>query len=111
MNMTKAVSLSLGCIFLAASAATLSAQTSPADMAANQAVLNQANTIVLRQKLTDAKSAVTRGDLPDASKYYEDAYTLVQQIGPGVESEKEQTVAGLCSTRLELARQARLPVI
>ncbi len=59
--MTKAVSLSLGFILLLASAAALPAQTSPTDMAVNQAVLDQANTIVLRQKLVDAKSAAARG--------------------------------------------------
>jgi tetratricopeptide (TPR) repeat protein len=106
-TMTKAVSLSLGFILLAASAATLSAQSSATDMAVNRAVLNQANTIVLRQKLEDARSAVARGDLRTAATLYEDAYTLTQQIGSGIDAEKAQTISGLVSTRLQLARQAQ----
>ncbi len=105
--MTKAVSLSLGFIVLLASAAALSAQTSPTDMAVNQAVLNQANTIVLRQKLEDAKAAAARGDLNGAAKNYEEAYQLTQQIGSGIDAETAQTVSGLVATRMQLARQAQ----
>jgi len=105
--MTKAVSLSIGFAFLLASAAALSAQTTPADMAVNQAVLNQANTIVLRQKLADAKSTAARGDLVTAAKYYEEAYALTQQIGSGIDAETAQTISGLVSTRMQLARQAQ----
>ena len=60
--MTKAVLLPLGFLLLLAPA--LPAQTSSAtDMAVNQAVQDQANTILLRQKLDEAKAAVARGDL------------------------------------------------
>lgn len=105
--MTKAVSLSLGFICLLAAAVSLSAQTNPVDMAVNEAVLRQANTIVLRQKLQEAKNTVQRGDLPGAAKLYEDAYALVEQIGSGIDAERTQTISGLASTRLELARQAQ----
>src|SRR5712675_2206518 len=105
--MTKAVSLSLGFIFLLASGASLSAQSSATDVAVNEGVVRQANTIVLRQKLAEARSAAASGDLPAAAKYYEDAYTLVQLIGSGIDSEKAQTINGLDSTRLQLARQAQ----
>jgi tetratricopeptide (TPR) repeat protein len=105
--MTKAVSLSLGFILLLASAAALSAQTSPADLAVNEGVVRQANTIVLRQKLADAKSAAARGDLVAAAKYYEESYALTQQIGSGIDAETAQTVSGLVSTRMQLARQAQ----
>ncbi len=64
-------------------------------MAVNEAVLRQANTIVLRQKLAEAKNAVAHGDLPGAAKIYEDAYTLVQQIGSGIDAETAQTISGL----------------
>ncbi len=67
----------------------------------------QANTIVLRQKLADAKSAAARGDLAAAAKYYEEAYALTQQIGSGIDAETAQTVSGLVSTRMQLARQAQ----
>jgi hypothetical protein len=105
--MTKAVSLSLGFVFLLASIAASPAQTSAADVAVNEAVLRQANAIVLRQKLADASSASTRGDLPAAAKLYEDAYALVTQIGSGIDVEKAQTISGFVSTRLELAREAQ----
>jgi hypothetical protein len=105
--MTKAVSFSLGFVFLLASALALAAQTSSTDLAVNQAVLNQANTIVLRQKLADAKSAVARGDLHAAAQDYDQAYTLVQQIGSGIDAESAQTISGLVATRMQLARQAQ----
>jgi tetratricopeptide (TPR) repeat protein len=105
--MTKAAPLSLGFILLLAAAAMLPAQTSPTDAAVNEAVLRQANTIILRQKLLDAKNAAARGDLPGAAKLYEDANTLVEQIGSGIPEEKAQTISGLASTRLALARQAQ----
>jgi len=106
--MRKAASLSLGFILLAVSAATSPAQTnSPEDMAVTEAVLRQANTIVLRQKLVDAKNAAARGDLAGAAKLYQEACTLVQQIGSGIDIETAQAVSGLASTRLTLARQAQ----
>src|SRR5258708_7356930 len=105
--MTKAVHLSLGLIFLLTAAATLPAQTAATDTAVNEAVLRQANTIVLRQKLADAQSTSSRGDLLAAAKSYEDAYTLVMQIGSGVDAEKAQAISGLVSVRLELARRAQ----
>ena len=105
--MTKAVSLSLGFIFLLASAGALSAQTSPTDVAVNEGVVRQANTIVLRQKLADAKSAAARGDLAAAAKYYEESYALTQQIGSGIDAETAQTVSGLVSTRMQLAKRAQ----
>src|ERR1039458_5608597 len=105
--MTKAAPLSLGFVLLLATAAMLPAQTSPTDAAVNEAVLRQANTIILRQKLLDAKNTAARGDLPGAAKLYEDAYTLVEQIGSGIPEEKAQTISGLVSTRLTLARQAQ----
>ena len=107
--MRKAVSLPLGFILLAVFTAASPAQTSsPQDMAATEAVLRQANTIVLRQRLVDARSSAARGDLAGAAKLYQEAYGLVQQIGPGpIDVETAQTVSGLASTRLTLARQAQ----
>ena len=103
--MTKAVSLTLVFIFLLAAAAPLRAQSGGAADAVNQAVLRQAYTIQLRQKLVDAKSATARGDLTLAAKDYEDAYAYVQQIGSGIPAETAQTISGLTSTRMQLARQ------
>jgi len=104
--MTKAVLLPLGLVLLLATA--LPAQTpSAAGMAVNQAVLDQANTILLRHKLEDAKSAVARGDLAGAANLYEDAKALADQIGSGIDAETAQTISGLVATRLELARRAQ----
>jgi tetratricopeptide (TPR) repeat protein len=104
--MTKAVFLSLG-FFLLAATVPVSAQTAPATIAANEALLRQAKTIELRRKLEEAKGAVARGDLTGAAQLYDQAYTLVTQIGSGIDAETAATVAGLTSTRLELARQAQ----
>ncbi len=78
-----------------------------ANMAVQQAVLNQANTIVLRNKLVDARGAVVRGDIVGAAKIYQDCVSLAQKIGPGIEPETQQAVAGLSSTCLALARDAQ----
>jgi hypothetical protein len=104
--MTKAVLLPLGFLFLLAAASP--AQTnSAADMAVNRAVIDQANTILLRQKLEDARGAASRGDLTGAAKLYEDAKTLVDEIGSGIDAETAQAISGLAASRLELARRAR----
>ncbi len=102
--MTKAVLLPLGILFLLA--APLPAQNKSAgDMAVNRAIMDQANTIVLRQKLQDAKAAAGRGDLHGAAKLYEDAKVLVDQIGSGIDVEAALTISGLSATWLEIARQ------
>ncbi len=105
--MTKAAILTLGFILFLAASGTLNAQTSDTDLAVNEGVIRQANTILLRQKLAAASAANARGDLPGAAKDYEDAYKLVNDIGSGVDAETAQTVSGLVSTRLQLARQAQ----
>ena len=107
--MRKAAPLSLGFILLAVSAATSPAQnSSPTDMAVTEAVKRQADTIVLRNELGDAKNAAARGDLAAAAKLYQEACDLMRSIGPGnIPVEAAQAVAGLASTRLTLARQAQ----
>ncbi|MGP8020033.1 MAG: hypothetical protein ACLPRE_03435, partial [Limisphaerales bacterium] len=108
--MTKAVSVPLGFSFILILAGTLMspAQTnSPADMAVTEAVLRQANTVVLRQKLVQARDAAAHGDLVVAARLYEDAYDLVEHIGSGIPDETAQTISGLVAVRLELAREAQ----
>ncbi len=105
--MIKAVSLTLGLILLVESSAIVRAQTSPTDTAITEAVLRQANTIVLRQTLAQARAAAEHGDVPTAAKDYEAAATLVDQIGSGVDAERAQTLAGLSSTWLSLARDSQ----
>ena len=106
-TMTKAVSILLGLMFLLACAAQSRAQTTDTDLAVSRAVQDQAYTIVLRQKLEDAKAVAGRGDLPGAAKLYEDAYGVASQIGSGIDVETAQTISGLAATRLALARQAQ----
>jgi len=103
--MIKAVTLPF-CVLLLC-AASLSAQTSPTDTAINEAVMRQAKTIVLNQKLVDARRLDSRGDLVDAAVLYQEAYDLTEQVGPGVKKEAGEAVAGVVSTRLALARQAQ----
>ena len=62
-----------------------------ADAAVNEAILRQANTIVLRQKLSDAKAVAQRGDIVNAAKLYQESVTLADQIGSGIDPE---TTAG-----------------
>lgn len=101
--MIKAVSLSL--CFLLLCAASSQAQSSPTDTAISEAVLRQANVIVLHQTLVEAKHIASRGDLAGAAKKYQECYDLTQLIGAGVKTETAQAIAGLTSTRLALARQ------
>jgi hypothetical protein len=106
--MTKAVLVSIGFVLIMTGAFVAPAQTnSPADMAVTEAVLRQANTVVLRQKLVQAREAMSRGDVVVAAKLYEDAYQLVQQIGSGIPNETAQTISGLVAARFELAREAQ----
>ncbi|HEY5232592.1 MAG TPA: tetratricopeptide repeat protein, partial [Verrucomicrobiae bacterium] len=105
--MTKAVSLSICLVILLASAAQLRAQTNATDMAIRRAVQDQAYTIVLRQKLEDAKVAAASGDLAGAAKIYEEAYAVSQQIGSGIDVETARAMSGLTATRLTLAKQAQ----
>ena len=105
--MTKAALISLGLAALVLFPAPTPAQDNPVNLAVNEAVLRQANTIVLRQKLSDAKAVMQRGDIVNAAKLYQEAVTLAQQIGSGIDAETQQAVAGLATTRLALARDAQ----
>ena len=82
-------------------------QTQPQDAAVNEAVYRQANRISLRQKLAEARAAEDRYALASAAKLYDDAWGYAQKIGSGVDTERDQTIAGLAAVRLELARAAQ----
>jgi type II secretory pathway component GspD/PulD (secretin) len=107
--MIKAATVPLALVLCLSAAPALLAQTPPPpeDAAVNEAVYRQANRIILRQKLAEAKAAQDRGALANAGKLYDGAWDLVQNIGSGVEAERDQTVAGLSAVRLELARAAQ----
>jgi hypothetical protein len=105
--MMKAASLPIGLSLLLGLVAYAQAPD-PQESAVNEAVIRQASHIALRQKLADALNAQGRHDLPTAAKLYDDAWELVQKVGPdNVQSEADTTRAGLSAVRLELARQAQ----
>jgi len=107
--MTKAALLIFGVAALVALPATVPAQESSTAIAVNEAILRQANTIVLRQKLAEARTKEQRGDTAAAAKLYQESCELAQKIGSGIDNEAAQAVNGLTTTRLAIARadQAR----
>ena len=106
--MIKSTCLYLGLASLLALPAIAPAQDNPAATAVSEAVKRQHDTIVLRQKLAEAKVAAQRSDTLGAAKLYQDAVTLAKEIGrAGIEPETQSAVAGLATTSLELAREAQ----
>jgi tetratricopeptide (TPR) repeat protein len=106
--MTKAALILFGFAALMLASGTVRAQDTAAISAADtEAVMRQAKTIDLRQKLSDAKAVAQRGDVASAATLYQEACTLALQIGSGIPDETLQAVTGLTATRLELARNAQ----
>ncbi len=104
--MMKSIHTLLCALWLTGMASSASAQPAPTQTAVDEAVRRQADTIVLRQRLMEAQVAQSDGNLVMAAKLYEDAYSLVQGIGQGVDAEAAQTVEGLVAVRMQLARKA-----
>lgn len=106
--MIKAVLFPIPFLILVAATALRAQSTSSFDTnAVNEAVMREANTIVLRQKLAAANTAVQQKDLVGASTLYEQAYGLVESIGPiSIPREAAETTAGLVAVHMELAREA-----
>ena len=105
--MIKSAHLYLGLAVLLAFPAILPAQDNNASAAVNEAVLRQAKTIELRQKLADAAATAQRNDVIGAAKLYQEAVTLADEIGSGIEPETQQAIAGLSATDMALARDAQ----
>jgi type II secretory pathway component GspD/PulD (secretin)/tetratricopeptide (TPR) repeat protein len=107
--MTKAANLYLGFLFLFATASLSwsQPQSTAEQTAVNEAVYRQANRVILLQKLAEARAAQSRHALPAAAKLYDECWELVQKTGTGVEAERDQTIAGLTTVRMELAREAQ----
>lgn len=103
--MTKAALIFFGLAALLALPATVPAQDNSTAIAVNEAVLRQANTIVLRQKLADARRVELAGDTVAAAKLYQESCEMVAQIGSGIDAEAVQAMNGLSRTRLALARE------
>jgi type II secretory pathway component GspD/PulD (secretin)/tetratricopeptide (TPR) repeat protein len=94
-------------MFLLAAAPAAWPQAPAEETAINEAVYRQANRVMLRTKLADARAAQDRHAPGAAAKLYDEAWELVQKIGSGVEAERDQTIAGLAAVRMELARAAQ----
>lgn len=108
ITMTKAAPfLSLLLFFSSACTGWMADQPSPADAATDEAVRRQAAVIMLQKTLAEARAAQDKLDLVSASKLYEEAYRLVQSVGVGVDAEAQETISGLATVRLTLARQAQ----
>lgn len=105
--MIKAVTISLSLALLVGGAPSLFSQTSPAQVAGDEAVRRQAYLIELRKSLATAQEAEAQMDYLRASQLYEEAYDLSLKTGPGAHAEQQQTVTGLSSVRLILAEQAQ----
>jgi len=104
--MIKAVTIPLCVSVLLATTFLLPAQTDTS-AAINEAIRRQADRITLQQKLIDARAAEGRRDLVVAAKLYSEAWTLIEGIGSGVDQEAAQTVAGVTSVRMQLAKAAQ----
>ncbi len=100
-------SLPIGLAVLLTAATVSYGQAPVQETAINHAVMLQASHITLRQKLVEANAARERRDLPTAAKLYDDSWTLIQQIGTGVDPEITEVRAGLALVRLELASAAQ----
>jgi tetratricopeptide (TPR) repeat protein len=105
--MTKAAILFFGLAALIALPGTAPAQNNSVAIASNEVVLRQSYTIMLRQKLAEARTVELRGDIVGAAKLYQESCDLVLKIGSGVDAEAAQAVNGLTTTRLTLARDAQ----
>ncbi len=109
--MTKAylLPLSLLALLLAVPAAQAQTNGTTTTVATDEAVRRQMMVIDLRRKLEDARAAVGRKDLTAAARLYDEADVLLGKIGDGelVKAETAQTIAGITSVRLELARNAQ----
>src|SRR5262245_13174043 len=105
--MIKAVTCSIGLIFLWASAPSLEAQPPEADSltktAADTAAQMQALSIEMRLKLAEAQGAQAKGDTFKAAKLYQDAWDRAQIIGNPPETETIR--AGLANVRMALAHE------
>lgn len=116
--MTAAAKITLGLVFFVAISSPARQAAAPAadartpdavQMAEEEAVHRQEDTILLQMTLQRAAAAQKRGELVEAGKFYQEAVSLIPyvQVGnPAVELEKKQALAGLDAVREKLARDA-----
>jgi type II secretory pathway component GspD/PulD (secretin)/tetratricopeptide (TPR) repeat protein len=82
------------------------AQNDAPAVAADVAVRMQERVINARTRLAEAKVAEARKEILAASQQYNKALELVQGIGPSADAERNEAIAGLSRTTLQLADQA-----
>ncbi len=82
------------------------AQNDASTVAADVAVRMQEKVIQARNRLAEAKVAETRKETLAAAQQYNKALELVQGIGTSADAERNEAIAGLSRTTLQLADQA-----
>lgn len=105
--MMKAAYTTLSLIILCSIATPALAQQSAAQLAAEEAIRRQAESIELRKKLEEARSAEAEANLQKAALLYDEAYRSAVLIGKGVGAETSEAVQGLTAVRMALAESAR----
>lgn len=99
--------VSLGLAMLMAASTAILAQSAATQAAVDESVYRTANLMMLRQKLTEAKAALARQELPVAATLYDNAVELAQKVGPSnAQLESAEAVSGLAQVRVTLAQQA-----
>ncbi|RME95131.1 MAG: hypothetical protein D6766_04030, partial [Verrucomicrobia bacterium] len=97
----------LSALSLLLAAAPAPAQTAIDQAAQEEAVRRQEKTILLRSTLQEAAAVRAKGDLAQAARLYERAWSLVQEIGDAtIQVEKAQTIAGFSEVYLALAKRS-----
>src|SRR5580765_995177 len=107
-RMFKAVVASL-CLALAPVPAAFAQNPNLTDLqrASDQAIRREAWTVELHKKLADAQAAQKKSENFEAARLYTDCAKLIKDIGPGLDAEQKQVVAGVVAVRLQLAEQAQ----
>ena len=106
--MTTHAALSSLCLsaLLTFSLASAQAQNDAPTVAADVAVRMQERVINARNRLAEAKLSEARKEILSASQQYNKALELVQGIGPSADPERNEAIAGLSRTTLQLGDQA-----
>jgi len=105
--MTRAALFALGLFLLTVNSLFSQNPANAVDDAVTESVRREAFRIDLHRKLSDAQAAEKRGENVVAARLYSESINLIKKIGPGVENEYKQAVAGMATVRLRLAEQAQ----
>ncbi|MEY3275403.1 MAG: hypothetical protein RL153_668, partial [Verrucomicrobiota bacterium] len=95
----------LSVVLVCASANGLLSQ-SPTQVAEEVAIKRQEKTILLRKSLETAQRLEKEKDFPGAARVYEQAWTLVEELGTSAEAERKQATVGFSALYLRLANDS-----